>query len=173
MGIRLPAGRAARLLLVLLFAARSEAAEPGYTVTITGSGSKAVTETVAQVSELMKRAADETPPPAILRQRAEQDRERIDDALRALGYYDGKVAVDKTRTNLVESGLFSSVRIDYPAEPAVADAVPIAITLVERPHHSVAAGVSYSTNFGPGITGSWEDRNLFHDGQKLSAVASY
>src|SRR5258708_5968200 len=117
MGIRLPAGRAARLLLVLLFAARSEAAEPGYTVTITGSGSKAVTETVAQVSELMKRAADETPPPAILRQRAEQDRERIDDALRALGYYDGKVAV----------------AIDEPAAPP-----RVTITVEPGPRYTIA-----------------------------------
>src|SRR5262249_9537766 len=37
----------------------------------------------------------------------------------------------------------------------------------------VSAGVSYSTNFGAGANASWEDRNLFHDGEKLSANATY
>jgi translocation and assembly module TamA len=313
MGIRAPAGRVASLLLVsLLLATGGEAAEPGYVVKITGRGSEAVADTVKQVSELVKRAAEPAPPGEILRQRAARDQATIEDAMRALGYYDDQLRItvddqatpptvtieldpgprytiadyrvteapdgrpprlpidrkalgvppgtpaagstiadadrkveaqyaakgyvfakvvdrrvvvdhatktadiavqidpgpaarvgavtitglervdeafvrrrlalkpgapltsldiDKTRTKLVESGLFSSVRIDYPQQPA--DTVPITVALLERPRRSIGAGVSYSTNFGPGANASWEHRNLFHDGEKLSALAGY
>jgi translocation and assembly module TamA len=315
MGTGKPAGRIAPLLLVaLLLPTYAGAADPGYAVKITGPGSDAVADTVNQVSDLVKRAGGPVPTAAILAQRAERDRGTIDEALRALGYYDDRVeiaiddkaqpmavtitidpgprytiadyrvtelpggaaarvpidrkalgvppdapaagstivaaerkleaayaakgyafaktanrqvvidhashtahvsvqvepgpaarigavtvnglarvdpvfvqrrlavktgepltsgAVEKTRNDLVATGLFTSVRVDYPAQPSFPDAVPVTVSLVERSHHSIGAGVSYSTNFGPGATASWEDRNLFHDGEKLSANLTY
>jgi translocation and assembly module TamA len=105
--------------------------------------------------------------------------ERVSEAFvrRRLALQEGQpltsVALDKTRTNLVETGLFATVRVEYPPQPPQPDAVPVSVTLSERSHHSIGAGVSYSTNFGPGINGTWENRNLFHDGEKLSANLGY
>ena len=318
MGIRAPTVRAwagaASLLVIGLCIDAGDAAAKGYVVRITGNGSDAVADTVKQVSELMKRAAEATPPPEILEQRARRDRGTIEAAMRALGYYDGtvrvtvdsharpptatitvdpgplytigpysvtempggaaprvpidrkaigvatgtaaagatiadadhrvereyrakgyvfakvtdrrvvidhashtaaislqvdpgpvahvgtiavtgldrvtesfvrrritlkpgalltSVAIEKTRGNLADSGLFSSVQVDYPADLAHADAVPVTVAVVERARHTIGAGISYSTNFGAGANASWEDRDLFHEGEKLSANASY
>src|SRR5579871_598160 len=98
MGIRAPAGRAcARAVSLLLVGAwvgaGDAAAQSSYVVTITGEGSDAVADTVKQVSELMKRAAEPAPPFEILEQRARRDRGTIEEALRALGYYDGTVRI--------------------------------------------------------------------------------
>jgi translocation and assembly module TamA len=318
MGMRVPAAAwIARCLLgflLLVAMTPGEAAEPGYQVTITGKGIDSVEPVIREVSELVKRASEPPPPAMILRQRAERDRATIDDALRALGYYDAQltigvdaetqparvtievepgprysigsyqvteaprgaapripidlkalgmapgspavgsaiveadhrleglygargypfakllerkvvidhaarearisvtidpgpparvgpitisglqrvdaayvrrrvpfktgeplttVALEKARTTLLGTGLFSSVRVDYQNPPGSPDAVPVTITLVERPHHSVSTGVSYSTNFGPGANATWEDRNLFHDGERLTASGTF
>jgi outer membrane translocation and assembly module TamA len=101
MGTGKPAGRIAPLLLVaLLLPTYAGAADPGYAVKITGPGSDAVADTVNQVSDLVKRAGGPVPTAAILAQRAERDRGTIDEALRALGYYDDRVEIaidDKTQ----------------------------------------------------------------------------
>src|SRR5260221_4198127 len=93
MGIRASAGRGVALLLAFLWAGGA-AADPSYVVSITGSTDKALVETVRQVSELVKRADEPPPPPAVLRQRAQRDRTALSDALRALGYYDDRLRID-------------------------------------------------------------------------------
>src|SRR5260221_5363418 len=103
MRIRVPAGRLASYLVTLLVALGGEAAEPSYVVTITGGADTATVDTIKQVSELVKRTQEPAPPPPVLRQRAERDRTTIDEALRALGYYDAQlaVAVDEQASPLV------------------------------------------------------------------------
>ncbi|MDY6952871.1 MAG: BamA/TamA family outer membrane protein, partial [Thermodesulfobacteriota bacterium] len=50
--------------------------------------------------------------------------------------------------------------------------LPITIRLTERKQRSVGVGVSYKTDEGPGAKISWEDRNLFHHGERLTLTAA-
>jgi translocation and assembly module TamA len=81
--------------------------------------------------------------------------------------------IEKAQRKLRASGLFSIVRIETAREPDEQGQVPITITLEERKHRSVGAGVSYQTDEGPGATVSWENRNLLGGGEKLAIKATY
>jgi translocation and assembly module TamA len=81
--------------------------------------------------------------------------------------------IDKAQRKLRGSGLFSIVRIETAREPDEQGQVPVTITLEERKHRSVSAGVSYQTDEGPGATASWENRNLLGGGEKLGLKATY
>jgi translocation and assembly module TamA len=81
--------------------------------------------------------------------------------------------IEKAQRKLRASGLFSMVRIETAREPDEQGQVPVTITLKERKHRSVGAGVSYQTDEGPGATASWENRNLFGGGEKLGLKATY
>jgi translocation and assembly module TamA len=81
--------------------------------------------------------------------------------------------IEKAQRKLRASGLFSIVRIGTAPELNGKGQVPITITLEERKHRSVGAGLSYQTDEGPGATASWENRNLFGGGEKLALKATY
>jgi len=74
---------------------------------------------------------------------------------------------EETRKLLVESGLFSVVRIEHPTELTPDGELPINLTLVERLPRSVGAGLSYDTSEGFGARAFWEHRNLFGGAEKL------
>src|SRR3546814_5597793 len=79
---------------------------------------------------------------------------------------------NELRTALLETGLFSTVRIRG-ADTVPADGVlPIAISLTERKSRTVTAGVSYQTEEGPRVEASWEHRNLFGRGESLRIGAA-
>ena len=46
--------------------------------------------------------------------------------------------------------------------------MPLTISVMEGKQRSIGFGLNYTTSLGPGLTGEWEDRNVFGDGQKLS-----
>jgi len=71
------------------------------------------------------------------------------------------------RTALVRSGLFSSVRFETADAVDAQGAVPIALTVVERPPRSVGGGLSFSSTEGFGLNTHWEHRNLLGEGQHL------
>ena len=75
--------------------------------------------------------------------------------------------VEATRKALTDSELFSTVRIDHAETLNEAGEVPMRIDLVERPRHSIGAGIAYNTSEGFGANAFWEDRNLFGGGEKL------
>jgi translocation and assembly module TamA len=86
--------------------------------------------------------------------------------------FDG-TRVDKARQTLIDTGLFSSVKIAH-AETLDADGrLPMTVTLVEGKPRSIGGGVSYSTSEGFGAKGFggkafWEHRNLFGQGERLT-----
>jgi translocation and assembly module TamA len=80
-------------------------------------------------------------------------------------------AVDDTRKPLIDSGLFSSVRVVHADQPDSAGEVPMRIALVERPPRSIGAGLSYNTSEGFGANAFWEHRNLFGEAEKLRLTA--
>lgn len=79
--------------------------------------------------------------------------------------------VERTINALETSGLFSSIAIDHAAEALDDGALPMEIAVVEAKHRSVGFGFSYSTDWGPGAHGEWENRNIRGLGEKLSLTA--
>lgn len=79
--------------------------------------------------------------------------------------------VERTINALETSGLFSSITIDHAEEALDDGALPMEIAVVEAKHRSVGFGFSYSTDWGPGAHGEWENRNIRGLGEKLSCTA--
>lgn len=75
--------------------------------------------------------------------------------------------IEKTQEALELSGLFRSVNISHGESPIEGNLVPMEISVVEGKQRSIGFGLNYTTSLGPGITGEWEDRNIFGEGQKL------
>lgn len=69
-------------------------------------------------------------------------------------------------------GLFTAVNITYPELPPPDGALPITIEVEEAKHRSVAVGLSYSTQRGPGFTLEWENRNQKGIGERFSFDAN-
>lgn len=81
--------------------------------------------------------------------------------------------LDAGQKKLTSLGLFSLIRI-LPAQDLDENGrLPVSVILTERKHRSVEAGLSYKTDEGPGVKGSWVNRNLFGGGEQLSFSAIY
>lgn len=74
--------------------------------------------------------------------------------------------VDKTREQLIRTGLFRSVRIET-EHPEGSSTVNMNLTLLEAPHRSVRAGLWYYSDLGLGTNVGWTHRNIFGAGQEL------
>jgi translocation and assembly module TamA len=75
--------------------------------------------------------------------------------------------VDRTRKDLVASGLFATVRV-RPAESVDSDGrIPMSIEVTERPPRSVAVGLNYDTSLGASARAYWEHRNVFGNAERL------
>ena len=85
---------------------------------------------------------------------------------RAGDVYDNR-PVDETRRRLIESGLFSSVKITPVADPADQDRAIISIDATERAHRTIGIGAAYNTSEGAGARVFWENRNLFGGAESL------
>jgi len=80
--------------------------------------------------------------------------------------------VARYRKKLVGLDLFAMVQVE-PAEALDASGqAPIQVKVIERKHRTVKGGVNYKTDEGPGANLSWENRNLFGGGEKLSVAAT-
>ncbi|MDQ1257709.1 MAG: translocation and assembly module TamA, partial [Candidatus Hydrogenedentes bacterium] len=80
--------------------------------------------------------------------------------------YDGKL-LDKYENHLAHTGLFALVKVTSGEALDAEGRLPIDIAVTERKQRSVAAGAGYSTDKGVGTRLSWEDRNVFHAGERL------
>ena len=81
--------------------------------------------------------------------------------------------LEDLRKKLLNLGLFSFVQVARGDKADEESRLPVRISLTERKHRSVGAGVSYKTDEGPGATLSWEHRNLFHKGEQLKASTTF
>lgn len=75
--------------------------------------------------------------------------------------------ITSTINKINASNLFSLVQITYPEEPPKDGVLPMHIELDEAKHSSIALGLSYSTQRGPGFTVEWENRNVRRIGNRL------
>ncbi|HEY3910843.1 MAG TPA: BamA/TamA family outer membrane protein [Stellaceae bacterium] len=80
--------------------------------------------------------------------------------------------VEETRQALIESGLFSTVRITPMAEPGEPGAAHMTIDATERPHRTIGAGLGYNTSQGAAARVFWENRNLFGNAEYLRLAAT-
>jgi len=85
---------------------------------------------------------------------------------RAGAVYDNR-EVDETRRLLIESGLFSTVRIEPVRDPADPDHVLMRVEAIERAHRTIGVGLAYNTSEGAGARVFWENRNLFGSAEYL------
>jgi translocation and assembly module TamA len=76
--------------------------------------------------------------------------------------------VEALQLSLFRLGLFSSARVLKGAELDERGRLPVDISVTERKHRSIGAGISYKTDEGPGATALWEHRNLFREGERLT-----
>lgn len=81
-------------------------------------------------------------------------------------------AMETLRRRLVESRLFSSVKLATAETVGPGGRLPITIDLREADHRSIGAGVSWATSEGAGARAWWEHRNLLGGAERLRAEAT-
>jgi translocation and assembly module TamA len=79
--------------------------------------------------------------------------------------------VEETRRALIETGLFSTVRITPTADPDNPQDVRMTIDVTERLHRTIGVGLAYNTSQGPAARVFWENRNLFGNAEYLRLSA--
>ncbi len=72
-----------------------------------------------------------------------------------------------TQLNLIETGLFNSVRVEPGKRPDEEGRVPVRIEVKEAEHRTIEAGARYRTDEGFGGSVGWEHRNLLGTGEQL------
>ncbi|MBN1914898.1 MAG: BamA/TamA family outer membrane protein [Parachlamydiales bacterium] len=96
---------------------------------------------------------------------------------RKIAYKEGDVfsleAIDKTRKQLINTDLFSSVLIDHANTLDDWDLLPMNIHFTEAKHQTFSAGISYATVDGFGINLGWIHRNMRGMGERLSFNANF
>jgi translocation and assembly module TamA len=80
--------------------------------------------------------------------------------------------VEETRRTMIETGLFSTVRVTPQPDPADPGIALIGIEATERPHRTIGAGVGYNTSQGAAAKVFWENRNLFGNAEYLRLSAT-
>lgn len=80
-------------------------------------------------------------------------------------------AMQDQKAKLAKTGLLSSVDVKPDRPTNDAPKTPIKIHVVERPHRTIGAGLSYESNVGFGGQVTWEHRNLLRRGEKLRLEA--
>jgi translocation and assembly module TamA len=73
--------------------------------------------------------------------------------------------IAQARIDLIRSGLFSLVEICKGEIVAETNRLPMFLTVRERRHRTMRAGLNYTTDFGVGAIFGWEHRNLFGRGE--------
>lgn len=82
---------------------------------------------------------------------------------------------DKTaemRNEIAATGLFTRIEV-RPGDIDPEGNAPVIVEMTERRPRTLSAGLSYSTNLGPGIAASWVHRNVFGRAEKLTADVSF
>lgn len=87
------------------------------------------------------------------------------------GYFYNPLYVEQTQNAIEATGLFSSITIDHADSTTDDQQLPMEIDVIESKHRSIGWGLTYSTDWGPGVTAEWEHRNIGGMGEKLSLDA--
>ncbi|HEY5898388.1 MAG TPA: autotransporter assembly complex family protein [Burkholderiales bacterium] len=68
---------------------------------------------------------------------------------------------------LLESGYFASVQAEIDAQPQVADAAPLRVSVIEAPKHHVESGIGYNTDVGPRLELRYSNQDMFDSAWRL------
>jgi len=79
--------------------------------------------------------------------------------------------LEATEEALLQTQLFEYVNVHYDDELTSNGELPIIVDLAESKHRSIGAGVSVTTQQGPGVSGEWEHRNVAGYGQTFNVAA--
>lgn len=79
--------------------------------------------------------------------------------------------VDGARRDLLDLGVFATVRARLAPAPAPDGTVPMTLETLERPPRRLEFGGAYSTSEGGSVRASWQHRNLFGRAERLVATA--
>lgn len=82
--------------------------------------------------------------------------------------YDSRKIME-TRRALLGTALFSTVSVDLSDAPTSGEERGVVIRVAEKPHRTIGAGFSYSTDIGVGGEVFWEHRNIFGANETLRA----
>lgn len=82
--------------------------------------------------------------------------------------YDRRL-IEKARRVLFDTNLFSIIEFNDPGSVDDHGQLPITVRVRERSPRTIRLGVEYTTDYGPGVNGSWTHRNLFGMGEKFTA----
>lgn len=80
-----------------------------------------------------------------------------------------EAAIEKAQSDLLQSGLFSLVKVNLPDKPSADGSVPIIFDVTERKPRTIKAGLTYYTDEGPGVQLGWEHRNILGNGEKFTS----
>ena len=80
--------------------------------------------------------------------------------------------LEDAHTRLIATGLFSTVQVSQGETLQEEGFLPVTLTVTERKHRSISAGVSYMTDEGAGANISWEHRNLLGRGERLKLTTA-
>ena len=61
---------------------------------------------------------------------------------------------------LLESGYFASVQAEIDAQPALADAAPLRVAVLEAPKHHIETGIGYNTDVGPNLSARYSNQDV-------------
>jgi translocation and assembly module TamA len=86
--------------------------------------------------------------------------------------YDSR-QVDATQRAIVDSNLFSTVRVGSAESVGEDGRVGMTIDLRERRQRTIGGGIYYDSSLGPGARAFWEHRNLFGEGERLHLEGRY
>lgn len=76
-------------------------------------------------------------------------------------------AIQQARADLVDLGVFSSVRVRVADQPTAEGAAPITVDVAEREMRFIGFGVNFATEEGFGANAYWGHRNLFGGAERL------
>ena len=77
-----------------------------------------------------------------------------------------------TKTSIAKIPAIGGIRIREADKLDANGNLPVFIDVTDRPRHAVGLSAKYSTVDGPGISGYYEDRNIFGGGERLRLEAS-
>ena len=76
--------------------------------------------------------------------------------------------VEELQVKLLQTSLFSKSDIKVAENPNDAGLYPVTLTLKERAQRTIKAGIGFATEEGFDFKPSWEHRNFFGEGEKLT-----
>jgi len=95
--------------------------------------------------------------------------------LRRLPWRFGETAdarrVEEARRNLASTGLFTTVGVQFGEAVDAEGLLPVRVSVTERPHRTIGAGLGLSTAEGFSVNAFWTHRNLFGGAERLDIAA--